>query len=626
MNSRQLINLRHAECHFIQTPTLTLHLMKTSIVILTVLAFLNCSIVQAADYYVSDTLGKDSNTGLSVSKPFKTLNKAKQIALAGDTVHIMKGTYRNANYGNGKMVNNKSALQITRSGNASAGHITFKNYADHKPKIQYDGVGGISLASGVSYIVIDGLEIQGPSSMITYAEAFAKRQEEAGIGPSTGHSDNYYSSSGISGWGPHNNIIIRNCKVHEIPSSGIRFNRSDHIIIEDCIVSRCCWWTWSASSGIVFAETIAANGDNGKDIKMIIRRNIVSEVWNRIPFFVAKIPANGNPPRPDYGKPKQDYILDGQGIYVTRSNPQYLGTFLFENNICMNNGKNGINFDHSKSATALIRHNTMYHNGSHNFIQANHDGPNRVAGIAASGVAKAMIVNNIVVVRPPAKEVTQITCRADSSGNLNSTFFELEGASGRHRFWYSVNGGGAAPEDLGGGVHRISISKGDSNSTVAGLTQKAIDGIAGLTATNNDSVVVVNDEAYADRKNVTDNGATGHAFAVIKQGMGEGEYKAMTVWDNSPVTANYNLIFNGSYGGKLKAGTNDIIGNPLFIKPSEDLGIADFSIHAKSPAVNSASTNADHQSSQDFNETKRPLGGRPDRGAFESNHSTKLGN
>lgn len=44
-------------------------------------------------YYV-DLAGSDSHDGLSLSTPFKTINKAAQTAVAGDTVLIRGGTYR----------------------------------------------------------------------------------------------------------------------------------------------------------------------------------------------------------------------------------------------------------------------------------------------------------------------------------------------------------------------------------------------------------------------------------------------------------------------------------------------------------------------------------------------------
>ena len=98
--------------------------------------------------------------------------------------------------------------------------------------------------------------------------------------------------------------------------------------------------------------------------------------------------------------------MDGQGIYVTRSDPGYNGTFLFENNICVNNGKNGINFDHSQSASAIYQNNTLYYNGVHEIIQdlsveegnPAHRGQ-KVGGIKANNVKNATVVNNIIMTR-----------------------------------------------------------------------------------------------------------------------------------------------------------------------------------------------------------------------------------
>ena len=138
---------------------------------------------------------------------------------------------------------------------------------------------------------------------------------------------------------------------------------------------------------------------------MIMRGNIVYNNWNRIPFYVTQLPDNNGNVGGNYGTASQNYILDGQGLYVTRSDPGYAGTFLFENNVCVNNGKNGINFDHSDSASAIYRNNTLYFNGVHNIIQMQehgellHVGNNKVAGIKANGVFNATVVNNIIITR-----------------------------------------------------------------------------------------------------------------------------------------------------------------------------------------------------------------------------------
>ena len=79
---------------------------------------------------------------------------------------------------------------------------------------------------------------------------------------------------------------------------------------------------------------------------------------------------------------------------------------MFENNVCVNNGKNGINFDNSLSASAIYQNNTLYYNGVHEIIQdlsvAEGNPPHRgqkVGGIKANKVQNATVVNNIVVTR-----------------------------------------------------------------------------------------------------------------------------------------------------------------------------------------------------------------------------------
>ena len=98
-----------------------------------------------------------------------------------------------------------------------------------------------------------------------------------------------------------------------------------------CIRDR--WWTHSASSAIVFAEAIAELDDNDVEVKMVMRGNVVYNSWNRIPFYSRTSVPNGNGPGGDYGTYAQNTVIDGQGLYVTRSDPSYAGIFLFENNI-----------------------------------------------------------------------------------------------------------------------------------------------------------------------------------------------------------------------------------------------------------------------------------------------------
>ena len=378
--------------------------------------------LSAQDYYVSALSGNDTNSG-SENAPFATINKGVAAVNAGGTVYVMNGTYTNQNYGtalahssDGSLsvnMSNPPAVTINKSG-TEGNYITIRNYPNHSPKIIFDGKGGILISGPQSYVIIEGFEVQGPAADITYDMAVTERNwkvkcDQDGLN----YTHNYFSGFGI--WGGfsqnflHHHIIVRNNIVHHTTGSGIRFNDSDHITIENNTVYNTTWWTSNASSAIVFAETKSqSSSDNGDNIKMIIRGNTVYNNWNRIPFYMTQgvVPPNGNPPSGNYGNANYSTILDGQGLYVTRSDSDYYGTFLFENNLCVNNGKNGINFDRSEGSSALIRNNTIYFNGVHEIIQdisVNEGNPphrgQKVAGIKSNFFRNVTVVNNIVVTR-----------------------------------------------------------------------------------------------------------------------------------------------------------------------------------------------------------------------------------
>ena len=394
---------------------------------------LSTTFVCSQDYYVDDQ-GSDTNPGTE-SQPYKTINKAIASVDAGGTVYVMDGIYTDESAGepfvsfyedatqqdsagnnyvfsNGENLNNPHVVTINKAGNETDGYITVKNYPNHRPKIIFDGQGGIKLGPNANYVIVEGFEVEGPSQSITYNQAIMNRRNRVTLKESINQNNNnysYFSGKGIwGGYDDHHHIIIRNNIVHDTPGSGIRFNDSDYITIENNTIYNTTWWTSSASSAVVFAETIAvSDDDNTTDIKMILRGNTVYNNWNRIPFYMSSFPDNAQPPNGNYGNAGYSTILDGQGLYVTRSDPNYNGTFLFENNLCVNNGKNGINFDRSNASSALIRNNTIYFNGAHDLVQdisvsvegnPRHGGQ-KVAGIKANFVNNVTVVNNIVETR-----------------------------------------------------------------------------------------------------------------------------------------------------------------------------------------------------------------------------------
>ena len=223
--------------------------------------------LNAQDYYVSNETGSDGNDGLETS-PLQTINRAISEVEAGGTVYVMEGTYRNQNYGtvdvsNYINMNNPHVVTINKSGTAGA-YITLKNYPGHTPIIQFDGRGGIVISNDMNYIIVEGFEVVGPAASITYAEAYANREYKvlAASDPDDdiNYNHTYFSGKGIwGGYGAHHHIIIRNNIVHDTAGSGIRFNDSDHITIEYNEVYNTTWWTSSASSAVVYAQTIASS-------------------------------------------------------------------------------------------------------------------------------------------------------------------------------------------------------------------------------------------------------------------------------------------------------------------------------------------------------------------------------
>ncbi len=103
-----------------------------------------------AGYYVSKS-GNDSNPG-SEGQPWLTIQKAANIASAGDTVYIKSGTY--------------NERVIVRNSGSSGNYITFKAYSTDTVTIDGNGVtlpafwGGLLDISEVNYIKISGLRIK----------------------------------------------------------------------------------------------------------------------------------------------------------------------------------------------------------------------------------------------------------------------------------------------------------------------------------------------------------------------------------------------------------------------------------------------------------------------------------
>ncbi len=106
----------------------------------------------ATSYYVS-TSGNNANNGLSPNSAWQTIQYAAANVAAGDTVNILGGVYN-------------EAVNIPVSGSATAGPITFQNYAGQTATIDGTGLGvpggqyGLINIQSQSFITIQGLEVR----------------------------------------------------------------------------------------------------------------------------------------------------------------------------------------------------------------------------------------------------------------------------------------------------------------------------------------------------------------------------------------------------------------------------------------------------------------------------------
>lgn len=115
---------------------------KIFLSVIVVLTF--SSFAQATIYYVSP-IGSDSYNGTSLSAPFKTIQKAANVARAGDTIYVKAGNY-------------PETVTFRNSGSESGGYIVFRNYQNDLVTLDP----GYFKARNISYLKVIGFHIKNP--------------------------------------------------------------------------------------------------------------------------------------------------------------------------------------------------------------------------------------------------------------------------------------------------------------------------------------------------------------------------------------------------------------------------------------------------------------------------------
>jgi hypothetical protein len=306
--------------------------------------------VFATNYFVSSLLGKSGNNGLSVTTPKLTIQSVVNLTHPGDTVLVMDGIYKSTS---GQVLN----LLPANSG-SSEKYITYKAYLGHQPKITASGNVWNAIQINASYIILDGLELEGNNANITYDAAYASYQDNINGGTDWARYANY-NTNGISIGGPAkesklpHHVVIRNCKVHDFPGGGISSIQADYTTIENNLVYNNAWYMMYAGSGISILNPY--DSDEVTTYRNIVRNNFCHTNKTTIPWVSGQRLSDGN-----------GIIIDvNQTAYTggpTEGQLLYKGRTLVENNVSINNGGSGI---HSYLANHVdIVNNTACNNGT----------------------------------------------------------------------------------------------------------------------------------------------------------------------------------------------------------------------------------------------------------------------
>jgi hypothetical protein len=302
--------------------------------------------------YVSPT-GSDTNDGLSTAHPLQTLQRAADVVQPGDTVNVMDGTYASTNY---------AVMELSTTGTVES-WIVFRAAPGAHPKIKttdWVGINGLSVA----YVVIDGFEVEGDRTAITYDYALAN--------PKAGNT----SGDGIDFADSHH-IIIRNNFVHDCSGGGIGAMRCDYMTVEYNVAYLNAYWSVYGNSGISLYQLTAI--DNSTATKNIVANNVS---YNNEEFLNCSCSGD-------------TAITDGNGIIIDDNlhtqdgHPEraYPGRTLVSNNLVYGNGGTGM---HAFASTHVdFVNNTAYKN---NHSPALDEG--QIVGQSSSDVN---IVNNVMV-------------------------------------------------------------------------------------------------------------------------------------------------------------------------------------------------------------------------------------
>lgn len=350
------------------------------------------------NYYVSPS-GSNSNNGLSVTAAFGSITYAATVAIHGDTINILGGTYANLNFGNGDYWKEEPTVRINNKNSASGNYLVIRPYNFEQVVLKGDGNFVFQIRNS-SYIRVEGLEIFGESDNIPlplafdYQFAFRRNSNtpstpiEYRCPPGTttfqsGLEDLsnltiyrpfYFFTHGFVIQGSHH-IDIENNLVHHLPGEGIRFVSSDYIRAIGNEVHNCSRKSSNGGHGMSCYTLNSIDNNNG--VKVLLAQNYVHDNYCQVASW-SELKIIFNP-----------VIDEGKGMTIQRTyaaNGWQNGRIRFENNIACNNGLSGIHINTGDKVDII--NNTVYNNCRY--------GEGNNLGISTADVQDVRICNNIV--------------------------------------------------------------------------------------------------------------------------------------------------------------------------------------------------------------------------------------
>ena len=404
--------------------------MRISFVLLLIL-FLAISLNSQTNWYVSQEIGDDTNTGTSASAPFETIDKVVSSVSAGDQIFLM-GKFKNPSYNSNFTYTNEhdphlwhkeNTIRINDLHGNASNYITFKAY-DSSTLLKGDGA-NIFRITNCSYLKIEDFEIKGEVNRIplstaealqfVYIDADAVANEFDPTAAEIRYRDEDCVSNCVAGTVTEDEVYtdiddlstsrpsftdtrglylsdvhhidILNNEIHHMPGGGLRVAECEDINIIGNEVHNCSRKSYSGTHGLVVTKAESTRTTN--DYRINILKNKVHHNYNEI-FSWSPAKTKIKP-----------HIDEGKGISLQRNETTNQinwdnGKILVANNICYLNGFSGI---HSNDGNRIdIINNTCYFNSYTKSIYAPTTGNGGNIGISCQGGSSIKILNNISVI------------------------------------------------------------------------------------------------------------------------------------------------------------------------------------------------------------------------------------